>query len=65
MHTFLEEDGLYKIREFNSIDGTDQIIATFEDETKAKEVFHNLKRGSGFGGETPKFFGTVHFSLDS
>ena len=65
MYTFLEEDGMYKIREFDGIDGIDHVIATFDDEGKAKEVFHNLKRGSGFAGATPKYFGTVHFSVDN
>ena len=65
MYTFLEEDGMYKIREFDGINGTDHVIATFDDEGKAKEVFHNLKRGSGFAGATPKYFGTVHFSVDN
>ncbi len=55
MYTFLEEDGHYKICE-NS-----HIIAVFEDTTKAREVFHNLKRGGGFGGETPCFFRSVNF----
>ena len=50
MYTFLEEDGQYAIRE------SGDIIATFNDPTKAKEIFHNLKRGGGFGGETPNFF---------
>ena len=42
MYTFLEEDGMYKIREFNDIDDTYHVVATFDDEGKAKEVFHNL-----------------------
>ena len=65
MYTFLEEDGMYKIREFDGINDIDHVIATFDDESKAKEVFHNLKRGSGFAGATPKYFGTVHFSVDN
>jgi len=65
VYTFLEEKGLYKIREFCEIDGGDKIIATFDDEERAKELFHNLKRGSGFNGNTPNFFGTVHFSVDN
>ena len=56
---------MYKIREFCEIDGGDKIIATFDDEERAKELFHNLKRGSGFNGNTPNFFGTVHFSVDN
>jgi hypothetical protein len=31
---------------------------------KSKEIFFNLKRGGGFDGETPNYFGTVHFSVD-
>jgi hypothetical protein len=58
MYTFLEEGGLYKIRE------GDQVIATFDEVNKSKEIFFNLKRGGGFDGETPNYFGTVHFSID-
>ena len=64
MYTFLEEDGMYKIREFDDIDGTDHIIATFEDQEEAKYIFHNLKHGGGFGGVPQNYFGTVHFSVD-
>jgi hypothetical protein len=59
MYTFLEEDGLYKIRE------NEQIIAIFDDPNKSKEVFHNLKRGGGFDGETPNFFKNFNFLLDN
>ena len=58
MYTFLEEDGLYKIRE------GDQVIATFDEVNKSKEIFFNLKRGGGFDGETPNYFKTVYFSID-
>ena len=59
MYTFSEEDGRYTIRE------SGDIIATFDDPTKAKEIFHNLKRGGGFGGETPNFFKkNVHLAID-
>ena len=65
MYTFLEEDGMYKIREFDGINDIDHVIATFDDESKAKEIFHNLKRGGGFGGETPNFFKkNVHLAID-
>ena len=60
MYTFSEEDGLYLIRE------NDDVIVAFDDLTKAKEVFHNLKHGGGFGGETPNFFKKyAHFSIDN
>jgi hypothetical protein len=60
----MEENDLYKIREFDGIDGIDHIIAEFNDPTKAKEIFHNLKRGGGFEGRTPNFFGKVDYSVD-
>lgn len=35
---------------------TEQVIQSFRDEKKAKEIYRGLKRGKGFQGWTPMFF---------
>lgn len=64
MYTFIEEDGVFKIHEFDGID-CKKIIATFDSKDEAEDTYEDLKEGCGFDGHTPNFFGIVHFSVDN
>jgi len=69
MYVYNQTTEGYEIVEKHSAPEPDRIIATFDNDTilgtTARKMFRNLKRGSGFGGWTPDFFGTLHFSIDN
>ena len=56
----IDGDNKFSITEINDM-GEEQIIATFYDELKAKDIFRNLKKGNAFEGETPKFLCPVEY----
>ena len=57
-------DDIFIITEIND-KGEDKILAKFDNELKAKEIFRNLKKGNAFEGETPNFFCPVEFVENS
>jgi len=69
MYVYNQTSNGYEIVEKHEDSEPDRMIATFDSNialgTTARQLFRKLKRGSGFGGWTPNFFGTLHFSIDN
>ena len=63
MYVFEGIEPPYRIIEINGEEM--RLIATFDTQKKAREVFRNLKRGNGFEGETPGFFRPLNYVSSS
>ena len=62
MYVFSTNDNNFIINEKNNM-SENKVIAIFDNEVKAREVFRNLKKGTGFEGNTPNFFSPVDYTV--
>ena len=62
MYVFSNNENNFIINEKNDM-SENKVIAIFDNEVKAREVFRNLKKGTGFKGNTPNFFSPVDYTV--
>jgi len=62
MYVFEDTNGSFQIREMSGNYNENLIVATFDNVDRARAAFRSLKRGSGFQGQTPKFFCPISYS---
>jgi len=65
MYVFEDTKHAFQIREMSGSYNENLIVATFDNADRARSVFRSLKRGSGFDGQTPKFFCPVLYPKDN
>ena len=63
MYVFEGIEPPYRIIEINGEEM--RLIATFDTQKKAREVFRILKRGNGFEGQTPGFLRQLNYVSSS
>ena len=62
MYVFEDTKNFFQIREMSGNYNENLIVATFDNVDRARAAFRSLKRGSGFQGQTPKFFCPISYS---
>ena len=64
MYVFENTEDAFQIREMSGNHNENLVVATFNNVDRARATFRSLKRGTGFQGQTPKFFCPVSYSGD-
>jgi hypothetical protein len=62
MYVFEDIEDAFQIRELSGNYNENLVVAIFDNVDRARATFRSLKRGSGFQGQTPKFFCPVSYS---
>jgi hypothetical protein len=62
MYVFEDTEDAFQIRELSGNYNENLVVAIFDNVDRARTTFRSLKRGSGFQGQTPKFFCPVSYS---